>query len=418
MKHKVIHKGLSYLLAAVLVATTLPLTAIPALAATEQSGPGLVYENETVTLKDLTYRADPGCSAVTIKGNVTLRIEGTVTLIGGAATETKGGGAGIHVPAGSTLNLVNVPREYSSSSTYLNAIGGAGQDGESVGIYEYGKWKSAYGGKGGNGAGAGIGGVGLTSSKASGENDCGTINISKEGRRDFVVNATGGASGRGGAGGRGGQAMAYSAYMSVYTSYIVESGTGGGGGGAGGLPGCGIGGGGGKGGDGGRGGSSEADRNINGTATAGGSGGGGGGAGFAPGGGGAGGGAGAITGDKFGDDVQESEGFGGGDSLSGSSGGGGGGASVAGQSATGGKGGQGGATYEGGTGGEGGTGRSNGNTGSAGQSAGASGRGGQVTVNGGVLLTAIGGANPANPTKPRRASALPIPAQARMEPAP
>lgn len=390
-------KGLSALLSLAILATTIPFTSISVSAAVkEESGPGLVYENETVTLSDLTYRADDGCSAVTIKGNVTLKIVGTVTLIGGKATDTKGGGAGIHVPAGSTLTIVHDRWSYAAT---LNAIGGAGQDGQNVGIYEEGKWKSSYAGKGGNGAGAGIGGVGAASSKTSKENDCGTIIMEKNSVYNLTVNATGGASGRGGTGGRGGKALAYSSYMSVYTAYIVESGLGGGGGGGGGLPGCGIGGGGGKGGDGGKGGSSETDRKTNGTSTAGGSGGGGGGAGYSPGGGGAGGGAGAITGTKYGNNIQEVEGVGGSDSISGSSGSSGGGASVSGQSATGGKGGRGGTTFEGGTGGDGGSGRSNGNGGGAGQSAGASGRGGHVTVNGGVLLTAIGGADPANPAK-------------------
>ena len=388
-------KGLSALLSLAILATTIPFTLIPVSAAVkEESGPGLVYENETVTLSDLTYRANDGCSAVTIKGNVTLKIVGTVTLIGGKATDSKGGGAGIHVPPGSTLKIVHDRWSYSAT---LNAIGGAGQDGESVGIYEEGKWKSSYAGKGGNGAGAGIGGVGAASANTSGENDCGTIIMEKDSVHNLTVNATGGASGRGGTGGRGGKALAYSSYMSVYTAYIVESGLGGGGGGGGGLPGCGIGGGGGKGGDGGKGGSSETDRKTNGTASAGGSGGGGGGAGYSPGGGGSGGGAGAITGTKYGNNIQEVEGSGGGDSSSGNTGSSGGGASVDGQSATGGKGGKGGTTFEGGTGGDGGSGRSNGNGGGAGRSAGASGRGGHVTVNGGVILTAIGGADPVNP---------------------
>lgn len=194
---------LAVLLALLTVTTSLPFTALRSVQAAEkdntsgeetsgsaeqeaknaqpaanQDNGSTVFQTGTYTLKDENFYAGPGESAIVIQGNVTLIIEGTVNANGGGAyyKEIKstayvegygnvdytgyvavGAGAGIEVPAGSSLTL--------KGSGTLVARGGRAGDGRDGASQQDGPWGKympifAAGGDGGGGAGAGIGGRG------------------------------------------------------------------------------------------------------------------------------------------------------------------------------------------------------------------------------------------------------------------
>lgn len=144
-----------------------------------------------------------------------------------------GGGAGIEVPEGSSLNL--------KGSGVLNATGGNAGNGLDGGTTPNG-FSNSVGGAGGGGAGAGIGGKG-------GNHDlkphAGSITIDD---KSLLVYANGGKGGQGGAGADGGDArrvgeIKQSNGFYMLASYndaevVYEGGTGGGGGG---YPAAGIG---------------------------------------------------------------------------------------------------------------------------------------------------------------------------------
>ena len=147
-----------------------------------------------------------------------------------------GGGAGIEVPEGSSLNL--------KGSGVLNATGGNAGNGLDGGTTPNG-FSNSVGGAGGGGAGAGIGGKG-------GNHDlkphAGSITIDD---KSLLVYANGGKGGQGGAGADGGDArrvgeIKQSNGFYMLASYndaevVYEGGAGGGGGGGGGYPAAGIG---------------------------------------------------------------------------------------------------------------------------------------------------------------------------------
>ena len=147
-----------------------------------------------------------------------------------------GGGAGIEVPEGSSLNL--------KGSGVLNAMGGNVGNVLDGGTTPNG-FSTSVGGAGGGGAGAGIGGKG-------GNHDlkphAGSITIDD---KSLLVYANGGKGGQGGAGADGGDArrvgeIKQSNGFYMLASYndaevVYEGGAGGGGGGGGGYPAAGIG---------------------------------------------------------------------------------------------------------------------------------------------------------------------------------
>ncbi len=229
--------------------------------------------------KDVTYSNSSGGSGLTIAENATVYIyisEGvTLTANGGNASGKTGAGAGIELPASSTLYLMGKGN--------VKATGGRAANGETGGTGDdatggNGSWThtgaGGRGGNGGGGAGAGIGtrggaggsggsgGAGYrydngaeddaengTSGSAgqagSTANAMGNLVVSSS----VHLNATGGNAGTsGGSGGQRGRGYAYDGYSYNVT---VAGGGGGGGGGFGGAAspigtgGCGGGGGGG-----------------------------------------------------------------------------------------------------------------------------------------------------------------------------
>ena len=152
MTHRWKRKSLSLLLAAALLATTIPFAPFAGLTAQaeetentetvtieageqtlsdrtingkEGSAAVIVRDGATLTLRNVTITGAKGQSAVYIEKNATLIIEGTVNVTGGDADfavnsgniyVSVGGGAGIEVPEGSSLNL--------KGSGVLNATGG------------------------------------------------------------------------------------------------------------------------------------------------------------------------------------------------------------------------------------------------------------------------------------------------------
>lgn len=273
MKRKVMHKSLSCLLAAALVVTTFPLTALNGLVAQAATAEPMVIRENT-TLIDIEIVAPDTKPAITIEGNVTLTIKGTVTLKGGNGKDSTGGGAGIYVPEGSSLTIVGD----SSGTNRLIATGGNGENGKGGGPAGQNLTESHWtdpgqGGEGGAGAGAGIGGNGSSAADGSGAN-CGSITIDSS---NLSVTATGGNSGRGGGGGAEHRAQA--SRSQILELRFIKTAGGGGGGGGGGYPGAGIGGGGAKGGKGGAGGEGVYDQGLN-FGICGGPGGGGGGGGY------------------------------------------------------------------------------------------------------------------------------------------
>lgn len=258
---KWIHRGFSCLLSLAMFTMTLTLTQKEGIEIKAASNTK-VYNLGSYTLKDVTITGNSGESAVKINGNVTLTIEGTVTLRGGNAGYGIGAGAGIEVPEGSTLTL--------KGSGNLIVYGGNasnGQDGLSPKAYYYldeehrekGTYNPDYGnyGKGGGGAGAGIGSKGADSSDKT--EIAGTIHIDDKYLR---VNATGGKGGtQGGSGGQGGahfltefKDVSHGSDLSRTQHMYNQGGWGGGGGGGAGYPAAGIGSGGAAGGNGGAGG--------------------------------------------------------------------------------------------------------------------------------------------------------------------
>ena len=147
-----------------------------------------------------------------------------------------GGGAGIEVPEGSSLNL--------KGSGVLNATGGNAGNGLDGGTTPNG-FSNSVGGAGGGGAGAGIGGKGGTHDLNP---HAGSITIDD---KSLLVYANGGKGGQGGAGADGGDArrvgeVKQSNGFYMLASYndaevVYEGGAGGGGGGGGGYPAAGIG---------------------------------------------------------------------------------------------------------------------------------------------------------------------------------
>lgn len=136
-------------------ATSLELTSSHA--GKELSGEYYVPEGASLTLKGGT-----ATSGLRVKSGSTLTIHipanATLTVIGGAASTTSGGGAGIEVPSTSTLRI--------TGDGTLNATGGAAASGGNGANGETARWgdddysyipDSGYGGYGGGGAGAGIG---------------------------------------------------------------------------------------------------------------------------------------------------------------------------------------------------------------------------------------------------------------------
>lgn len=123
----------------------------------ELSGEYYVPEGASLTLKGGT-----ATSGLRVKSGSTLTIHipanATLTVIGGAASTTSGGGAGIEVPSTSTLLI--------TGEGTLKATGGAAASGGNGANGETARWgdddysyipDSGYGGYGGGGAGAGIG---------------------------------------------------------------------------------------------------------------------------------------------------------------------------------------------------------------------------------------------------------------------
>jgi len=231
------------------------------------------YTTGTYTLKDTRiYATQAGQSAIVISGSVTLIIEGMVVLKGGNADyyNGKGAGAGIEVPAGSSLTL--------KGSGTLVAQGGNAADGgdgtlTTTTLHEDGSYSTAYRpGMGGGGAGAGIGTRGADGSQISGGTSAavpGSVTIADE---NLLVQVTGGQGGSGGKGGDGGTCMVIDRFYrwwgvpalgeQCYTDLTVLGGSGGSGGGGGGYPAAGIGAGGASGGAGGFGGSGAVDKNT------------------------------------------------------------------------------------------------------------------------------------------------------------
>lgn len=197
-----------------------------------------IFKTGTYTLKDVEITGGTGQSAVVVSGNVTLKIEGTVKLTGGAGAAGKGGGAGIEVPQGSSLTL--------SGSGTLYAKGGNAGNGAN----------GELAGRGGGGAGAGIGSRGADNAASS--NAAGTVTIKD---KDLLVEARGGGSGTGGSGAEGrvsGGIIEYS-ISQFSTTMKIQGGSGGNGGGGGGYAAAGIGSGGAAGGNGGAGGAGSTD---------------------------------------------------------------------------------------------------------------------------------------------------------------
>lgn len=139
-------------------ATSLELTSSHA--GKELSGEYYVPEGASLTLKGGT-----ATSGLRVKSGSTLTIHipanATLTVIGGAASTTSGGGAGIEVPSTSTLLI--------TGEGTLKATGGAAASGGNGANGETARWgdddysyipDSGYGGYGGGGAGAGIGSKG------------------------------------------------------------------------------------------------------------------------------------------------------------------------------------------------------------------------------------------------------------------
>jgi len=230
------------------------------------------YTTGTYTLKDVSITGSAGQSAIAISGNVTLIIEGTVVLNGGDADYYggKGAGAGIEVPAGSSLTLKGNGTLVANGG---NAANGGNGLATTTTLYEDGSYGTAYmPGMGGGGAGAGIGSRGANGSQHSGGASAtapGNITIADE---KLLVQATGGTGGSGGSGGDGGTCMVIDRFYrwwgvpalgeQCYTDLTVLGGSGGSGGGGGGYPAAGIGAGGASGGAGGFGGSGGVDKNT------------------------------------------------------------------------------------------------------------------------------------------------------------
>ena len=159
MKHKLGKKGLSCLLSAAMLVTSLPLTgfggmtaqaAQPAGSAAPANAPAnRVYTDGTYTLTDETIQGEPGQSGILIDGNVTLIIEGTVNATGGA-----GGGGPFYERERVNLwmgmnpkmeNLGDIAELLFVFTAYMFFL----PEG-----YQY---MTAYGGAGGNGGGGGHG---------------------------------------------------------------------------------------------------------------------------------------------------------------------------------------------------------------------------------------------------------------------
>lgn len=304
---KWIHRGFSCLLSLAMITMTLTLTQKEGIEIKAASNTK-VYNSGSYTLKDVTITGNSGESAVKINGNVTLTIEGTVTLRGGNAGYGIGAGAGIEVPEGSTLtlkgtgNLIVYGGNASNGQDGLRPDAKKYIDKEKKIVYypEFQKY-----GQGGGGAGAGIGSKG--SDNANTVLSTGTIQIAD---KNLMINATGGHGGTlGGKGGDGGEHFCIDekqtdvgTFLSRNQTVIMQGGYGGGGGGGAGYPAAGIGSGGAAGSNGGSGGSGGVDYcqtslvyafiayvGTTGWWTAGGGGGGAGGKGFVNGGGGGGG---------------------------------------------------------------------------------------------------------------------------------
>lgn len=281
--------------------------------AAQQSMEPQVYKTGAYTLSNVNIRGGQGQSAVKIEGDVTLNIEGDVNLIGGDAYFKKelvredheknskestkdytyipfGAGAGIEVPAGSTLTLKGSGTLHTRGGSAadgrdgVDALAGfhsgeirnvlASSDDSSNGkhVYtdEYPVPKFAEGGQGGAGAGSGIGGKGADN--ASLTSSVGIVQIAD---KHLAVEANGGqggySAGKGGKGGSGNLRYAAVAinYYGVYLStrgYATWLGAWGGqGGGGAGYPAAGIGSGGAAGGNGtnGQAGTSQNTRNKN-----------------------------------------------------------------------------------------------------------------------------------------------------------
>ena len=255
MKHGMKKRGLSLFLSVLMVITAVPLSPLGGITANAAEKNLMTAEpmviSQDTTLTDVQINGGTGQSAVVIDGNVTLTIEGTVRLTGGRADYGKGAGAGIEVPAGSSLTL--------KGSGTLYATGGSAADGEDAqGLDEY-KDTVIAGGRGGGGAGAGIGGKGSDYSNSS--SSVGNIIIAD---KDLLVNAVGGGgSSTGGKGSDGAGVERWddgyyvisedldNAYVGKKYNLKVKGRYGGAGGGGGGFPAAGIGAGGASGGNGG-----------------------------------------------------------------------------------------------------------------------------------------------------------------------
>lgn len=241
MKKRRIKKGMALMLCIAMLAgmvPPMPFAPETVSAAAEQPK---IFKTGTYTLKDVEITGGAGQSAVAISGNVTLKIEGTVKLTGGAGMDGKGGGAGIEVPQGSSLTL--------SGSGTLYATGGKAGDGAA----------GSSAGKGGGGAGAGIGSRGADNATSS--NVAGTVTIKD---KNLFIEARGGGSGKGGKGEDGekqGRITEYDSYelYGAKTTIKTQGGSGGRGGGGGGYAAAGIGSGGAAGGNGGAGGDGSTD---------------------------------------------------------------------------------------------------------------------------------------------------------------
>ena len=258
----------TYVLALVMVVATLSFTPVvePVEAATTAAP--ITYTSGTYTLKDVNITGSTGQSAVTINGDVTLNIEGTVKLTGGNAGYEVGAGAGIEVPAGSTLtlkgngNLIVIGGNGSNGQDGLSPKGQIEPDPEDLAsVFYIPRYYNA--GKGGGGAGAGIGSKGADNSNSI--ITTGNINISD---KQLQIKATGGKGGN--AGGKGGNGSggfivsfeehSYVAGMTRNQDIVGQGGYGGGGGGGAGYPAAGIGSGGAAGSHGGEGGSGARDQ--------------------------------------------------------------------------------------------------------------------------------------------------------------
>ena len=178
----------------------------------------------------------------------------TLTAIGANGSGRTGGGAGIRVPATTTLII--------TGEGMVIATGGAAGDGENghngtkSTLDEPRIWVDTYGvggsgGNGGGGAGAGIGGIGGIGGLAnSGNGGAGESMGSIYVLGSICVEALCGA---GASAGEAGSLGSSDVYFNRTGDYILFGGSGGGGGGAGSPPTCSIGGGGSSGGAGGRG---------------------------------------------------------------------------------------------------------------------------------------------------------------------